>query len=420
MRPECVPGFFAAAFALSVVGLEPDPEGQCRNAGDGTCSSTYAALRWRGFPYYVSHPKFARTIYGGDYIKAAFEAGGFAGPAEGEDWDVLWTHRSQHHKLIDVTLPPRAGQRLVNHCDIYAGAGDKCAFSRISQRAAQKTSSDAGYMHFRSYQLDKPEQYELWRKEVSADPSRYWVLKPCSAGGSQGIQVERGEDALLAAKQGEPHSVAQEYLDKPFLGFGGQKFHFRMYMFVTRWAPAAVYLYDEGLVFRSLKPFQETPSVSRDIFSGISQSVEALPISEFWNYLDASPSQERHGIDAATIRSRIKRLLTDLIENDLADRNWAGRTRDAESRKYGCFDLFGADVILDKELRPFVMEINDGPNMWVSNHGKKHEAGLSAVKDPMIKQVVNWLSQRARQESTTAVESDTLERMTLLNFTRLI
>merc|ERR1712107_249851 len=170
--------------------------------------------------------------------------------------------------------------------------------------------------------------------------------------GSQGIQVARGEDAILATKNTDRNSVAQEYLDKPFLGFGGQKFHFRMYIFVTRWAPVpAVYLYDEGLVFRSLHAYEKKPSVDRDIFSGISASVEALPISAFWDYLGTIPPEESIGVDAATIRARIKQLLVDLIQSDIEDSSWSARTSEQKSRKYGCFDLFGADVILDGKLR---------------------------------------------------------------------
>jgi len=82
-----------------------------------------ASLKWRPFPYHVSQPQFARVVYGGSYVSNAF-AQHFDGPEEGDEWDLLWTHRPQDAALAAATMLPRAGPRLVNHCNYFEAAGN--------------------------------------------------------------------------------------------------------------------------------------------------------------------------------------------------------------------------------------------------------------------------------------------------------
>eukprot|EP00931_Biecheleriopsis_adriatica_P006831 TRINITY_DN108182_c0_g1_i1.p1 TRINITY_DN108182_c0_g1~~TRINITY_DN108182_c0_g1_i1.p1 ORF type:complete len:404 (+),score=76.76 TRINITY_DN108182_c0_g1_i1:27-1238(+) len=378
-----------------------------------TCAADVkTALRWRGFPYKVSNPKFARSIYGGSFVASTFSSQGFEGPEESDHWDVLWTHRDQEAALTGLQLPERLGTRLVNHCRYFKAAGNKCELARYISHLVS-ANDGVRQRQLLSFALDGTESASAWRRRVSEDPNKYWILKPCLAGASRGILVHRGEHALEAARSLGDSVTVQEYLLHPYLGFGDSKFHMRLYVFVPRWAPIAAYLYNDGLIFRSRDAYRQdlAPEVARDVFSEVSQKVEALPLSNFWRALDAKEKPR-----SAAVKERIVETLSDLFSPQ-ALRDHMGPPDLHGSRSYACFDLFGADVILNSDLQPFVMEFNIGPNLWVDNHGEDWVGTLQSVKGPLITQLVHWASLRVRAETHQAVEL--AEQQALLNFTRL-
>jgi len=370
-------------------------------------------LRWRGFPYKISNPRFKHTIYGGGFIKDNFAAAGFEGPVDGEDWDVLWTHKPQVQALQKIDLQPRAGRRLVNHCFYFVAAGDKCRLAKLVN-----SIQASGPATLPSFELDDQKQLEQWQRLVLEKPDQHWVLKPCLGGASKGIQIRKGQEALDAQASFGRHSVAQQYLEKPYLGFGGRKFHLRLYLLVTRWAPLGAHLYDDGLVFRSAHEHRphEQRSEARDAFSSISQEVEALPLADLWNVLDSAG----HGTNTSLeVWGRIKEALRNLLT--AGTQEMFGTFENVQvGRSFSCFDLLGADVLLDEELRPSVMEFNIGPNMWVDDHGVKHKERLFKVKNPMVQQVVEWAALSARTREPSLKDTEHIEGSTLLHFSRLI
>merc|ERR1712194_689008 len=57
-------------------------------------------------------------------------------------------------------------------------------------------------------------------------------VKECSAGASTGVQLLHGKELRQKTLEEKPKDwvVAQEYLSRPYLGFGGSKFHLRVYV----------------------------------------------------------------------------------------------------------------------------------------------------------------------------------------------
>jgi tubulin polyglutamylase TTLL6/13 len=371
-------------------------------------------------------------VYGGSYVKNAFEEH-FKGPEEGEDWDVLWTHRPQDSALADVFLPPRPGQRLVNHCNYFGGAGNKCKFSRLTANVLKKSTGNTT-RHLRSYDLSAPEELSAWQNEVAENPEHIWVLKPCFAGNSQGVQIKRGTAAIRAQEKGPKETVAQEYLQQPFLGLEGRKFHLRIYILVERYAPAVAHLYNKGIVFRSRHEYAAgAPSTQRDVFSSMSENVEGLPLTTFWQELDNSLSESdlketsipKQEAPSKVVWERLQATLAELLQSDFAGRENFDKLE--ASRGFGCFDILGADVLIDKRLWPLIMEVNVGPNMWIDSHGEEEYQLQLPIKEPMISQIAQWAAlkvgraslQAASMGVTTSENADDEEKA-LKDFTRFI
>jgi len=408
----------SSAVLLTFFQLGSQAAQEC-NGGQGECPAVQreGALRWRPFPYSVSKPQFAKVIYGGGFVGQAF-AQYFDGPEEGEDWDLLWTHRPQDAALASVALPPRSGRRLVNHCNYFAPAGNKCKLSRHTTEI-RRHSEEHRSRHLRSYDLSNPDELAEWRGDVAENSNKIWVLKPCLGGASQGIQLAKGSEALDAQKGFVPETVAQEYVDEPFLGFGGRKFHLRLYILVPRWGPTVAYLYDNGLVFRSREDYAGSgPSTQRDIFSSISKNVEGLPLATLWQHLDnlSGPVLKAASVEGESVskvvRQRLHNVLAELLSNDKEEQ--VGFEELESSRGYGCFDLLGADVLLDSKLQPYVLEFNIGPNLWIDNHGQEQMELLKPIKDPLVKQISQWTALRLNDADEKAEEE------ALRDFTRFL
>merc|ERR1719410_2078421 len=87
---------------------------------------------------------------------------------------------------------------------------------------------------------------------------------------------------------------------------------------------------------------------------------------------------------------------------------------------YSCFDLFGADVILDENLQPFLMEINQGPDLWVDGRGPANEALQRRLKGPLLQQLAHWVTLRVKGARHGHVDAWEIENKALLNFTRVL
>jgi len=388
--------------------------GEC--SAIGSCGSSTKALSWRGFPYSVKNPVYAKKIYGGGYVADRFAKAGFQGPVEGDDWNVLWTHRWQ-------PLPQRKEpeRRLTNHCTFFGAAGDKCTFARhvsaVMRALPQSPLHSRGAI--RTFELADRQDFDAWMLAATNAPGSHWVLKPCMGGASKGIDMISSDDVLHARYSFKGPTVAQEYVALPYLGLGGGKFHLRMYLLVTRWSPPAVYLYNNGLVIRNREKYDKNQrDTKRDIFSVIEGSIEALPFSDLWNHLDSSTPLVKENM-SASVWARIQEAFREMLGQNLQE-SFGSFERIEEQRGHGCFDLFGADVILDSRLEPYVMEINTGPNIWIDDRGEGTKQQLTEVKGPLIEELVDWIALRLRRPPTSSIEADKVEQETLRNYTKVL
>jgi len=196
----------------------------------------------------------------------------------------------QDSGLTKYQLTPRSGQRLTNHCPYFAGAGNKCALAQLTAQLRKKKSR-----HLRNFDLSDSTHVAAWRKAVAKSPKKLWVMKPCFGGASRGIQIVQGQTVVGDEERFGAQTAAQEYLE-PFLGFGRRKFHLRLYVLVTRWAPVGAYLYDEGVVFRSKHEYDRGRVTTEDnIFSSISGDVDGVPLATLWQHLDTLAGKKIEG-----------------------------------------------------------------------------------------------------------------------------
>ncbi|XP_063144982.1 tubulin monoglutamylase TTLL4 isoform X1 [Candoia aspera] len=215
-----------------------------------------------------------------------------------------------------------------------------------------------------------PQDIKLLRKAWEDCGSRQkWIVKPPASARGIGIQVIHKWSQLPKRRP----LLVQRYIHKPYL-IGGSKFDLRIYVYVTCYDPLRVYLFKDGLVrFASCKYSSSMKSLSNKYMHLTNYSINKKNIEyksnadetacqghkwalkALWNYLT------QKGVDSEAIWEKIKDIVVKTI---IASEPYIiNLVKMYVRRPYCCHELFGFDVMLDENLKPWILEVNISPSL---------------------------------------------------------
>merc|ERR1712187_182237 len=85
------------------------------------------------------------------------------------------------------------------------------------------------------------------------------------------------------------------------------------------------------------------------------------------------------------------------------------------SRGFACADLFGLDVMWDRQGHPLLLEANLAPSLWM--HGQKVDWPMQQqVKETLVRQIAEFTWLRVNSLGLTRHELQELEVKALRNF----
>ncbi|PAA94322.1 hypothetical protein BOX15_Mlig007903g3, partial [Macrostomum lignano] len=195
--------------------------------------------------------------------------------------------------------------------------------------------------------------------------SPMWILKPPASCRGQGIrllnkwhQVPKRRSALI-----------QEYINRPYL-IDGNKFDLRVYVYVTSFDPLRAYVHELGLVRfassqydasdpgnrfahltnYSVNKHSRTYRPSQQDGSGHKWSLQAL-----WTRLRSE------GRNPLAVWESVKLVVLKALLSGQA--HIANQVRLLCRRSCCAHELFGFDILLDEDLRPWLLEVNVSPSL---------------------------------------------------------
>jgi len=224
--------------------------------------------------------------------------------------------------------------------------------------------------------LQKQEQRQFSLNGVHG----FWILKDPALNCGRGVRTFSELLPLLhEAERADWQVIVQKYMERPLL-LKERKCDVRLWVLVTSWNPAVVWVWPEPYLRLASKPFTwESAQVADPFVHLTNRAVQKRPDDS-----EASPRKpgpleedEAHIWLLPAFLEWAEAELTDLgggARQRWEEHTWplmleAVRTcvwsckEDVGAHPRGCFELFGFDFLLDTEMKPWLLEANSSPDL---------------------------------------------------------
>lgn len=316
-------------------------------------------------------------------IADVLAARGWKEVSEDLEWDFVWADREWIYSTFD-NMHLEHWQRL-NH---FRNGRELCRKDLMAKnmkrrrRALEKEGrlEEGAAYNFIPTTFVLPKEYSMFVEEFKK-VGGVWIMKPIGSAQGKGIflftrlseisewktdyKSIKGTNATSGrGKEDEKEVeayVVQRYLQYPLL-IGGKKFDMRLYALVTSFSPLKVFQYRRGFARFTNSRYS---SKIEDIYNGFMHLTNVAIQKTAENYDERTGGKmelqalkmylmSRYGVERIDalfweIQMIILRSLLAVQQVMINDKH--------------CFELYGYDVIIDQDLKPWLLEVNASPSL---------------------------------------------------------
>ena len=356
------------------------------NASDATISSTTKRRKKR--LYYKFGDVKDGQVCPPAIVKRVLESEGWREAESGKEneWNLFW--KSGQFTVGEYDRERSFDQRL-NH---YAKSGQICTKDSLVRIMRRNKSTHGRVYDFIPETYLLPNEYNKFTKAYSErrDADTLWICKPTDLSRGQKIFVMKDLRELVY----DCFSVIQRYVASPLL-VGGYKFDLRIYVLVSSCHPLRIHLFEDGLCRFGTVPYSK--QTYSDIHAHLTnfsinknsptyeECKDVIGPNNKWTLRRLSEYLKSRGVPMAEIMVKIKALviLSLVTLPSIVPRTSSGT----------CFELFGFDVIIDSDLKPWLLEVNTSPALGIDCREDEH------VKEPLIRDLLSVVHFEEMRES---------------------
>ena len=356
-------------------------------------------------------------------FRHAMSRAGFRVTETDTKWTVVWSYH----------LPPEEYRAMspyqkTNHFPGTWELGRKDLLARNIGRNLRKFGERSWGFHPRSWSLpaEANELVSHWQQ----NPSLSFILKPKSSSRGRGIRVLN----RLADLPTKKSCLIQSYIERPYMVPGVmKKFDMRLYVVVTCMEPLRCYMWPEGLVRFATEDYEGTSKKSGlSKFAHLTNfSINKKNVGKFNYNTDENKDDEGSKWSTHALAKRLDDLhgpgtwqriwdsMEDMVVKSLisceARVNGLVKLHTPQSLEeppvqrpgFVCYEVFGYDVMLDSELKPWLIEVNVSPALDSSSPLDKR------IKHNMITTMLNLVGVVPYDRKEAAIEGDAQNRARL-------
>ena len=219
--------------------------------------------------------------------------------------------------------------------------------------------------------------YNFFTELIDLDnDNRLWIFKPSASSCGKGIKILSKESPIPESKKG---FIISEYISNPHL-IEGLKYDLRVYVLVTSYDPLVIYMYNDGLARFATEKFnldeedfenrfihltnysiQKKSEVYQQNKNKQSSNLKASK----WSLKTLQKVFEDHGKDYQAVKERMKDLIIKTIIS--VDEPINSAMKEGTDLSDIWFEIYGFDILIDSNLKPWILEVNISPSLSSSS-----------------------------------------------------
>ncbi|OHT01044.1 Tubulin-tyrosine ligase family protein [Tritrichomonas foetus] len=214
-------------------------------------------------------------------------------------------------------------------------------------------------------------------RHMKMNPNQPFISKPAGGSCGHGIKIVKYADFYSIPTD----YVVSEYIQRP-LCIDGFKFDLRIYVLVTSFAPLRAFVYREGLARFATESYS---NISQNVYSHLTNAT-LNKHSQHWNsQFKWKLSEALHEIEHRFNRScdEVMQLILDTVARTLALVQHVMAPNERRNAVDPFFELFGFDLLLDRNFKMWLIEINTFPSL-----GFDEDVDFE-VKAPLVAQALS-------------------------------
>ena len=299
--------------------------------------------------------------------------------SDSDDWNFYWA--SVH--TVKQIFNPENGYRLndyqvISHFPNHYELTRKDMMVKNIKRYFKDLQKD-GVQNVDDYVPTTyllPADYSLFVEEFRRNPHTTWIMKPTSKARGIGIflvnklaQIKKWANTRTISGPQSQNYIISRYIDNPLL-IGGKKFDLRLYALVTSYRPLRVYIHDDGFARFTNSRYNNDLTDLDNMYVHLTNVAIQKHGDEY---------NEKHGNKwdtrnlrlymEATVGHDSTRKLFDEIEYIIISSLKAVQNVIINDKH--CFECYGYDIMIDDNLKPWLIEVNASPSLSATTHSDR-------------------------------------------------
>ncbi|RMC08991.1 hypothetical protein DUI87_13996 [Hirundo rustica rustica] len=307
---------------------------------------------------------------------------------EDDEWTVLWTDSM-------VTLDCLRNMKRFQKINHFPGMMELCRKDLLARNLNRMLRLFPEEYSFFPRTWCLPADYGEFRAYRSMRKTRTFICKPCNRCQGRGIFIT---NHLEEIKHRE-HMICQQYISEPFL-IDGFKFDMRIYVLVTSCDPLRIFVHKEGLVrFATMKYIARSTRNLGDICMHLTNYAinrhnanfvrdDAVGSKRKLSTLNAWMAE--HSYDTSKLWADIDDIvIKTLISAHSVLKHHYQSCFSNYTTGCACFEILGFDILLDRRLKPWLLEVNRSPSLGTDSQLDRE------VKDALLCDTFNLINVHA-------------------------